>query len=76
MLHVHGPSICPRGTLKFHLMCSNGVIQTLLKDSAQHLKLDLSAVVADFNRTHFSRNSSITSSEIPRGFQTTLAFSL
>lgn len=50
--------ICPQGTLKFHLMCSNGVIQTLLKDSVLRLKLYLSAVVADFNGRHFIRSSS------------------
>lgn len=41
--------ICPQGTLKFHLMCSNGVIQTWLKDRVLHLKpYLLSAVVAWF----------------------------
>lgn len=30
--------ICPERTLKFHLMCSNGVVQTLQEDSPQHPK--------------------------------------
>lgn len=50
--------ICPQGTLKFHLMCSNEVIQTLLKDSVLQPKPDLSAVVTNFNRRDFIRSFS------------------
>lgn len=39
-------------------MCSNEVIQTLLKDSVLQPKPDLSAVVTNFNRRDFIRSFS------------------
>ena len=54
----HNDPICPQGTLKFHLMCYNGVIQTSLTDIVLLPKLHLSAVVADFRRRYFIRSSS------------------
>lgn len=48
----NGP-FSPQAALKFHLIRSNGVKQTLLEDSVPHIKPYLSAAVADIKSRYF-----------------------